>query len=679
MISHDSYCYFSKQDGNELSIPVYSFNTIVIGTGCAAYNCADSLVDFGQKDVAIVTEGVNMGTSRNTGSDKQTYYKLSLASSTSDSVYAMAKELFSGGSVNGDIALVESALSARSFFKLVNIGVPFPHDQFGQYVGYKTDHDTSQRATSCGPLTSKLMTECLERSVNNKQVPIFDGYRIVALLTDEADNEKKVVGVLAMNVNNMDENYGATLFRCTNVVYATGGPSAVYYRSVYPPSQTCSHGAAFLSGAKGINVTEWQYGIASTKFRWNLSGTYQQVLPRYISTNEDGSDEKEFLKEYFSSTGEMLSAIFLKGYQWPFDPRKLNKGNSSIIDIAVYIETNIRKRKVFLDYMSNPSPLEEDVEFSFDVLSEEAYSYLEKSGVIFGTPIERLLKMNKPAYMLYKNNGIDLSQERLEIAVCSQHNNGGLLVDMWWQSNIKHLFPVGEVSGTFGVYRPGGTALNSTQVGSLRAAQYISKCYTQDPMPIKEFELVAQSVLSEFYNTCEKLMVWDKKKKSPAILRKEYGQDMDRNAAFIRKKDEMAKQIELCIQRITKFTDETLVRNSNELLDAFINKDILTTQLVYLNAMSKYIEDGGLSRGSYLIDDGSIDYSNCAEAGVIAPLDKGARDGLVQEVTLDPTTCTVTVENKPVRPIPSDDSWFEIVYNDYLNDEIIGRKNENGA
>jgi succinate dehydrogenase / fumarate reductase flavoprotein subunit len=33
----------------------------------------------------------------------------------------------------------------------------------------------------------------------------------------------------------------------------------------------------------------------------------------------------------------MLSSIFLKGYQWPFDVRKLS-GGSSIIDILVYME-----------------------------------------------------------------------------------------------------------------------------------------------------------------------------------------------------------------------------------------------------------------------------------------------------------------------------------------------------
>lgn len=158
-------------------------NTLIIGSGAAAFNAADSLYDLGVKDIILATEGINMGTSRNTGSDKQTYYKLSLASGEPDSVYDMARSLYDGQSVNGDTALVEAALSARCFFKLVNLGVPFPCDKYGQYAGYKTDHDPKMRGTSCGPLTSKYMTQKLEQSVRNKNISIMDHVRIIRLLT----------------------------------------------------------------------------------------------------------------------------------------------------------------------------------------------------------------------------------------------------------------------------------------------------------------------------------------------------------------------------------------------------------------------------------------------------------------------------------------------------------------
>ena len=163
----------------------YDFDAVVIGTGCAGYNCADWLYDLGVTNIAIVTEAITAGTSRNTGSDKQTYYKMSLAGDAGDSARAMAETLFSGGAMDGDIALAEAANSAKSFMKLVNLGMRFPTNEYGEYVGYKTDHDPFERATSAGPLTSKFMTECLQKQAERLQIPTYDHLLAIEILKDE--------------------------------------------------------------------------------------------------------------------------------------------------------------------------------------------------------------------------------------------------------------------------------------------------------------------------------------------------------------------------------------------------------------------------------------------------------------------------------------------------------------
>ena len=251
-----------------------SYHTIVIGSGCAGFAAAERLWSLGVTDIALLTEGRNMGTSRNTGSDKQTYYKLSLCGSEGDSVREMAQTLFDGGGVNGDNAMCEAAYSVRCFMHLVELGVPFPCNEYGEYAGYKTDHDPRTRATSCGPLTSKYMTEALERAVNGYGIPILDGWRAVRVLTDGGH----ITGVAAIR-----QGGERAVFACRNLILATGGPAAIYENSVYPESQTGATGLAIGAGAACANLEEWQYGIASTDFRWNLSGTYQQVLPRYFS------------------------------------------------------------------------------------------------------------------------------------------------------------------------------------------------------------------------------------------------------------------------------------------------------------------------------------------------------------------------------------------------------------
>jgi len=452
-------------------MPLYSLNTLIIGSGAAALNAAVNVFEKGQKDIAIATDNWGGGTSNNAGSDKQTYYKLSLSGNLPDSPLEMAKDLLKGGCMHGDIALCEAQNSLEAFFHLVKLGVPFPHDRLGAYVGYKTDHDPRGRATSAGPLTSHLMFESLAKDVKEKGIKIFDRHEIIALLTDEKGGEKQIIGAIAIDKNNLDsENYGFVVFNSVNVILGTGGPAGMYKTSVYPESQLGSHGLAFEIGAIGNNLTESQYGLASIKFRWNLSGTYQQVIPRYVSTDKGGHDEQEFLNDFFPDMGKLATAIFLKGYQWPFDPRKVRNYGSSLIDLLVYQETVLKGRRVFLDFTKNPSGSGILDDFSFDLLDKEAYDYLEKSEALLDTPIERLKKMNQPAVDLYKSHDIDITKEYLEIAVCAQHNNGGFRGNIWWESNIRHLFPVGEANGTHGVYRPGGSAGKKRVHGFCRGA-----------------------------------------------------------------------------------------------------------------------------------------------------------------------------------------------------------------
>ena len=652
-----------------MDIKIIRCNTAVVGTGCAAYNAADTLYNLGQKDIVMVTEGVKMGTSRNTGSDKQTYYKLTLAGGGQDSVHEMAETLFAGGSMHGDIALVEAAMSARGFYKLVNLGVPFPHNEFGEFVGYKTDHDPRQRATSCGPLTSKFMTEHLEASVMDKQIPIYDGYRVVSVLTEGGGESKKAVGLLAVLC---DEPSQFVIFACTNVVYATGGPSALYYSSVYPESQTCATGTAMAAGAAGINLTESQYGIASTKFRWNLSGTYQQVIPAYISTDKDGGDAREFLDGYFETTADMVNAIFLKGYQWPFDPRKLAKNGSSIVDIAVYTETRVKGRRVFMDFRVNPVNAVKDGALDMAKMNDETRDYLVKSGASQSSPIERLNHMNSLATELYRSHGIDLETEPLEIDVCAQHNNGGLLGNTWWESNLRHFFPVGEVNGTFGVYRPGGSALNSTQVGSMRAAQYISQHYTAAPADDAACVSAAQGDIAAISAYLAAIANDGTGKESPFALRERFQKVMDNCGAFIRNRAKIETALHDVRNALQNLGAMTFAPTKPEQLAALINRDILLAQAAYYAAILEYIKQGGQSRGSYLIADGGIAVDTAAQNGIPAALDGDAFSGKVCEARLDAGTGECAFTWKPVRPVPSGyDDWFENVYNRYLQKKVI--------
>jgi succinate dehydrogenase/fumarate reductase flavoprotein subunit len=716
--------------------PLYAVNTLVIGSGAAALNAALALHDRGQRDVLIVTEAWGGGTSANAGSDKQTYYKLSTAGGAADSAREMAADLAAGGCMHGDIALCEAQHSLQAFYHLVQLGVPFPHNAYGAFVGYRTDHDPRGRATSAGPLTSRLMVEALARDVSAKNVRVLDRHQVVALLVDRREAEPNVAGAVALVPGEAGDG-APRLVLCSavNVVLATGGPGGMYADSVYPPGQTGSIGLALQAGAFAQNLTESQFGLASIGFRWNVSGSYQQAIPRYVSTGADGGDDRDFLDEAFPDMATLATAIFRKGYEWPFDPRRVDRQGSSLIDLLVHRERVVRGRRVFLDYTRNPAGGERLGPFSLDALSAEARDYLRHCGALAPTPIERLRRINAPAIDLYRGHGIDLERDRLEIAVCAQHNNGGLVGNHWWESNVKGLFPVGEVNGSHGVLRPGGAALNAGQVGGLRAAMYIAR-RRRGAAPGEDALLEAcGEQIREIVATAERALSGGdsdhadeddrrgracpaRRRQSVEDVRREIQNRMTRNGAHIRTRDGVREATGEAWALYEQLRTEPHARSIAELPDVFRNLDLALAHAVYLEAIGEYLAQGGQSRGSYIVVDrgGTLSCPALGDPPALAQASRELRRGLAEapsvrpatagewrfdlnrpgafvdehilEISIDPlasppitqrgaagpaSTASDSVRKRwvKVRPIPEPGTWFETVWRAYREDEVI--------
>lgn len=643
-------------------------HTLIIGSGAAGLAAAVRLGNEGIDDLLIVTEGLAKGTSINTGSDKQTYYKMSMCGDDADSPRAMAETYFAGGSMHGDLALVEASLSPRAFLHLVDLGVPFPRDAYGQFIGYKTDHDPRQRATSIGPYTSREMCRALIRRVESLRIPIRENRTAVELLTVEQSDEtsgksKRIVGAIFIDEQGTLEIVGAE-----NVVLAVGGPGGLYKTSVYPGVHTGGIGLGLMAGAAAQSLPESQYGLASIQFRWNVSGTFMQVVPKIISTEPDGmSYPREFLRDYFDTTGEMNSKIFLKGYQWPFDSRKV-LGGSSLIDILVYIETVQRGRRVFLDFRENPA------DFQFEDLDAEALDYLKNSNALLPSPIERLRKMNPGAIGVYADNDIDITTEPLEIAVCAQHNNGGLAGNHWWEStNVAHLFPIGEVNGSHGVYRPGGSALNSGQVAAIRAAEFIAAKYKDQTVDDATIQQAAKPVVARLTDWLAK----SRSCKTPwQVQRDRFQTRMSRAGAHIRSKEELKKAVEEAWADYREIeTNGSGWRHPLEATDAATNRYLCFTHAVYLEAVLFWLESGVGSRGSAMVvaPSGERVHDRLDDSWRIVPEDATFREKVqetVVETTLEQQSTHLIHRWIPRRPIPESALWFETAWARFRSGEI---------
>ena len=613
-------------------------NTLVIGSGASGLAAALRLKSLGVDDILLLSEGLKRGTSINTGSEKQTYYKLGVYGAEPDSPALLGRTLFDGGSVHGDVALVEAAMSVRCFMNLVNLGVPFPCDEFGQYIGYKTDHDPKRRATSCGPYTSREMCLALIRAVKAAGVEIA-GQRNAAELVSV---DGRAAGAVVWN----RETKEFEAYLAENTVFAVGGPGGLYASSVYPAGHMGGIGLALKIGAAAQNLPESQFGLASTRFRWNVSGTYMQVLPRFVSTAADGvSDEREFLLDHYKDPNTMNSMIFLKGYQWPFDVRKVPDGSSQI-DLLVHEETVGRGRRVFLDFRSNTAGLD------FAELSGEAREYLEKSGACFGTPIERLEAMNPGAIELYRDHNIDIRSEMLEIAVCAQHNNGGLAGNVWYESvNVPHLFPIGEVNGSHGVTRPGGSALNAGQVGAFRAAEFIAAKYRRPTLDFEKAEAAAALLAEDLLRRLAGTRDWRKD-------RRELQERMTGYAGHLRRMDKLDDAADAARNLLDAMYQEGYPFEDAD--HAVTNFHLAFASWVYLEAISFQAATGTGSRGSAAVlrPDGSIVPENPAFRGKV--LETAA------------TPQGVRVRWEPCRPFPETDGWFETVWAAYRNGTVYG-------
>lgn len=563
---------------------------LVVGAGAAGGNCVARLAERMVRShcddlsgrIAWISNSFLWGTSRQSGSDKQTYYKLGTSAVAANSAVDWARTLTRGGACHEDSALIEAIGSLREFYHLVDLGVPFPSDELGAFAGYKTDNDPYHSATSAGPLTSRFMSEALEAHARRMGVPMSDGLELI-------DIKKHNDGWLSVFVDLDRLGKGEAklvTFGSKFLVLATGGPGMLYKRSVYPACIPSAHGLLFRAGAAGVNLGEWQFGLGSLRPQWNVSGSYLQAIPRIFSTDAGGSDERDFLKDAFDETDRLSSMIFLKGYQWPFDVDHLPEG-SSVIDLFVLRE-QLAGRRVYLDFTRNPQA--RSGRFDVDELLAEARDYLTERGACGTLPVDRLAALNGPAIEFYRSHGVDLSSGPLEIGICAQHNNGGIRVDLNWRSDLDGLYVVGELAGTHGVRRPGGSALNAGQVGAHRAARDIF-----NRLASASFQPPAGQIDQAYNERFGGDLL-------PEEVIDQVRSRMDRAAGVLRDKTDVSNAMNdlAGLYRQIRRTGWQ-ASDARRMRDSFRAENLLLAAIGYLHNIDSYLAAGGTSRGSSLV------------------------------------------------------------------------------
>ena len=242
----------------------------------------------------------------------------------------------------------------------------------------------------------------------------------------------------------LDSNGTPILIRAKATILATGGASQLFRRNLYPPDITGDgYAMAHRAGARLVNMEFMQAGIGVIHPFTNLFGNYLWNA-RPAITNKD---HEPFIDRYldFGLTVDMVMGE--KAGHFPFSSRDISR----FVELSVHKEISrgngTTNGGVYLDFSGS--------DFQKLLADETSFS-----------------KMWPVTYEWYLKHHLDLYKDKLEIACFAHAVNGGIMIDVNAESNIKGLFAAGEVAGgPHGADRLGGNMSVTCQVFGKRAGE----------------------------------------------------------------------------------------------------------------------------------------------------------------------------------------------------------------
>ena len=436
---------------------------LVVGSGGAALRAAIAAKEAEPDlSVLVATKGKpgKSGVTANSCSDRMAFHATlpTTEPGGEDAWTYHADDIYRiGGKVsdkNLADTLAKNAADAYAF--LDRVGVPFVKKN-GCPDQFVTDGSEYARACYTGPRTAVHIENALAKHFKTLDIGVLE-YAMVVRLVHSGEH---LAGVVALDTREKDPGKATFLIRTPSVIIATGGGGMIYEHNVFPGGMTGDGFAmAYEAGAELVNMEFVQIGIASTKTKFNCSGSMMRALPRLVN-----SDGEEFLTKYFpagTSAADIANTVFKKGASWPVS----YEHKTHVIDIALYKEWKAGRR-TFLDFGRNPAG------FSFDWLTEENQARYRREmstdlgeAARNGLPLERLREINQPSIDWFAEYGIDLTKgDLIEVAACAQHFQGGIKIDAQARTRVPFVWAAGETAGgQHGANRPGGNALLDCQV-----------------------------------------------------------------------------------------------------------------------------------------------------------------------------------------------------------------------
>lgn len=257
------------------------------------------------------------------------------------------------------------------------------------------------------------------------------------------------------------------------VVLACGGSSQLFAHNLYPRDvMGGGYAMAHRAGAMMTNMEFIQMGIGVTYPFINL---FEHYLWDCYPQLKNGNGEA-FLARYLPDGCTERMAIDDKSRHFPFSTRDFSR----FVEIAVQTEINEGR-------------ITPHGGIYLDLNTEALHALLQKDS--------NVSRMWHTTRSWYREKGVDLLEQPLEIACFAHAINGGVLIDENAKTSIDGLYAVGEVAaGPHGADRLGGNMSLTSQVFGRIAGRQSAAWAKKTPSVPDGGKFLSQC--SEFYRTC---------------------------------------------------------------------------------------------------------------------------------------------------------------------------------
>ena len=557
-------------------------DVLVVGSGGAALRAAIAAKEAAPElSVLVATKGKPgvSGVTANSCSDRMAFHATLPSTEPggeaawtyhADDIYRI------GGKVSDkNLADVLAKNAAMAFDYLDRLGVPFvkKNDLPDQFV---TDGSEYARACYTGPRTAVHIEKALVKRFAELEIAVLEYAMVIRLV--HADG--KLAGAVAVDTRETDPAKAVFCIGTPAVILATGGGGMIYQHNVFPGGMTGDGFAmAYEAGAELVNMEFVQIGIASTKTKFNCSGSMMRAVPRLVN-----SEGEEFLTKYFppgTTPAEISNTVFKKGASWPVS----YEHKTHIIDIALYKEWRAGRR-TFLDFGRNPAG------FSFDWLTAENQArYCREMTTDLGavarnrTPLERLREINRPSIEWFAEYGIQLEKgDLIEVAACAQHFQGGIKIDANARTIAPFVWAAGETAGgQHGANRPGGNALLDCQVfGRIAGEDAAAQVRALREVPRSDAELrTGETMLASAIDLVLREMDYSTEKSMPAPDFRQALQSLTEAGAGIVRTEEGLQE---ALQKLESLKSQGFSRGEKSPAYFFENRNLLLTAEAVLRA-----------------------------------------------------------------------------------------------